>query len=95
VQLSTRLGQVRTSLDVTRSPLRTHFSRLRCCEGDELERGTTSLLLQSQQIQSLDRLLKQLVIGNHFLYSESIMVINANAICCTHFSSSSWEDTTF
>jgi hypothetical protein len=30
---------------------------------------------------------------NIFLYSQSVMVINAK--CCTHLSCSSWEDTTF
>jgi hypothetical protein len=35
------------------------------------------------------------MIGNHFLYSQSIMVIHANANYCTHLSCSSWEDTTF
>jgi hypothetical protein len=78
VQLSTYLGWVRTSLDASQSPLRTCFGHLRCREGGGLERATTSLLLRSPQIQSLDQLLNQLVIGNHFLYSQSIMVIN----CC-------------
>jgi hypothetical protein len=43
-----------------------------------------SILLWSPQIQSLDRLLDQLVIGNQILYSQSIMVINANANGFTH-----------
>jgi hypothetical protein len=50
VQLSTRLGQVRTSLDVSQSPLRTHLSLLRCHEGGRLESATTLLLLWSPQI---------------------------------------------
>jgi hypothetical protein len=54
-----------------------------------------SYYIRSPQIQSLKRLLNQLVIGNDFLYSQSIMVINANVNCCTHLSCTSWEDTTF
>jgi hypothetical protein len=77
VQLSTYLDRVKISLDVSHSPLRTR--PLRCHQGSGLGRATTSLLLQSPQIQSLNRLLDQLVIGNQFLYSQSIMVINANA----------------
>jgi hypothetical protein len=95
VQLSTHLDRVRTSLDVSRSPLRARLGRLRCHEGGRLGRATMSLLLQSPQIQSLGRLLNQLVIGNHFLYSQSIIVINANANCSTHLSCSSSEDTMF
>jgi hypothetical protein len=94
VQLSIRLGQVRTSLDTTWSPL-SCLDRLRCSESDRLGRATTSLLLQSSQIQSLDQLLNQSAIGNYFLYSQCIMVINANANRCTHLSCISWEDTTF
>jgi hypothetical protein len=76
------------------SSLRTR--RLRCHEGDiGLGRATTSLLLWSLQIHSLDRLLNQSVRGNHFLYSQSIMVIHAHTNCCIHFSCSSWEDTLF
>jgi hypothetical protein len=44
-----------------------------------------SLLLWSLQIKSVDRLLNKMVRGNHFLYSQSIMVIHANTNCCTHF----------
>jgi hypothetical protein len=88
MQLSTHLVWVRTSLDVS-------WSSLRCRKGGGLGRATTSLLLRSLQIQSLDRLLNQSVIGNHFLYSQSIMVIHANTNCCTHLSCSSWEDTKF
>jgi hypothetical protein len=95
MQLSTHLGRARTSLDARWSSLRTHFSHQRCCEGGGLGRATTLLLLRSPQIQSLDRLLNQPVIGNHFLYSQSIMVIHANANCSTHLSCSSWKDTTF
>jgi hypothetical protein len=58
-------------------------------------KATTSLLLRSLQIQCLDQLLNQSVIGNYFLYSQSIMVIDANANYCTHLSCNSWEDTTF
>jgi hypothetical protein len=54
-----------------------------------------SYYIRSPQIQSLKRLLNQLVIGNYFLYSQSIMVINANVNSCTHLSCTSWEDTTF
>jgi hypothetical protein len=92
VQLSTHLVWVRTSLDMKRNSLRTHLGRH---EGDGLGRATTSLLLRSLQIQSLDRLLNQLVRGNHFLYSQSIIVIHGNTNCCTHLPYSSWEDTTF
>jgi hypothetical protein len=88
MQLSTYLGQLRTSLHARRSTL-----SLRCCEGGGLGRDTTPLILRSPQIQSLGWLLNLSVIGNDFLYSQSIMVINAN--CCTHLSCSSWEDTTF
>jgi hypothetical protein len=88
MQLTTPLGWVRTSLDARWSPL-----SLSCREGGGLGRATTSLLLRSPLIQSLRRLLNQLVILNDFLYSQSIIVINAN--CCTHLSCSSWEDTTF
>jgi hypothetical protein len=95
VQLSTRLGRVRTSLDASHSPLRTRLGHLRCREGGRLGRATTSLLLRSPKIQSLRRLLNQSMIGNHFLYSQSIMVINVNANCCTHLSCSSWNNTTF
>jgi hypothetical protein len=93
VQLSTHLGRVRTSLDANQSPLRIH--PLRCRQGSGLGRATMSLLLRSPRIQSLDRLLDQLVIGNQFLYSQSVMVINANANGFTHLSCSQWEDTTF
>jgi hypothetical protein len=94
MQLSTRLVRVRTSLDARQSSLRIHH--LRCSEGSGgLGRATTSLLLWSLQIKSLDRLLNQSVRGNHFLYSQSIMVIHANTNYCTHLSCSSWEDTTF
>jgi hypothetical protein len=72
VQLSTYLDWVKISLDMSHSPLRCH-------QGGGLGRATTSLLLRSPRIQSLNRLLDQLVIGNQFLYSQSIMVINANA----------------
>jgi hypothetical protein len=95
VQLSTHLGRVRTSLDVRWSSLRTRLGRLRCYEGGGLGRATMLLLLRSPQIQILDRLLNKSVIGNHFLYSQCIMVINANDNCCTHLSCSSWEDTMF
>jgi hypothetical protein len=71
VQLSTCLVQVRTPLDMRRSLLRT---RLRCCEGGGLGRATTSLLLLSLQIQSLNQLLNQSVRGNHLLYSQSMQV---------------------
>jgi hypothetical protein len=53
-----------------------------------------SILLWSPQIQSLDRLLDQLVIGNQILYSQSIMVINANANDFTHLSYNQLDDTT-
>jgi hypothetical protein len=94
VQLSTHLVRVRTPLDMRRSLLRTSLdtrwsslgTRLRCHEGGGLGRATTSLLLRSLQIQSLDRLLNQSVRGNHFLYSQSIMVIHANTNYCTHLS---------
>jgi hypothetical protein len=55
----------------------------------------SSLLLQSPQILSLDQLLDQSAIGNQFLYSQSVMVINANANGFTHFPYNQWEDTTF
>jgi hypothetical protein len=87
--------RVRTSLDTRWSSLRTRLGRLSCHEGGGLGRATTSLLLRSLQIQSLDRLLNQSVRGNHFLYSRSIMVIHANINCCTYLSCSSWKDTTF
>jgi hypothetical protein len=93
MQLSTRLGRVRTYLDVSQSPLRTR--PLRCHLDGELVRVTTSLLLRSSQIQTLDRLLDQSVIGHQILYSQSVMVINANANGFTHLSCSQWEDTTF
>jgi hypothetical protein len=93
MQLSTCLGRVRTSLDVSRSPLRTH--PLRCRQGGRLERATTSLLLHSPQIQSLERLLDQSMIGNQILYSQSIMIINANANIFTNLSYIQWEDTMF
>jgi hypothetical protein len=80
---------------VSWSPLRTHLGHLRCREGGGLGRATTSLLRQSPHIRSVGRLLNQSMIGNHFLYSQSIMVINANANYCTHLSYNSWEDTTF
>jgi hypothetical protein len=94
VQLSTRLVRVRTPLDTRRSSLRTPLdmrwtlprTRLRCHEGSGLGRASTSLLFRSLQIQSLDRLLNLLVRGNHFLYSQSIIVIHANTNCCTHLS---------
>jgi hypothetical protein len=86
MQLSTCLDQVSTSLDVRWSSLRTCLGHLRWCECGGLGRGTTSLLLRSPQIQSLNRLLNQSVIGNHFLYSQSIMVIHANANYCTYLS---------
>jgi hypothetical protein len=95
VQLNTRLVWVRTSLDTRWSLLRTHLGRLRCHEGGGLGRATTSLLLRSLQIQSLNRLLNQSVRGNHFLYSHSIMVIHDNTHYCTHLSCNSWKDTTF
>jgi hypothetical protein len=95
MQLSTHLVWVRTSLDTRWSSLRTHLSRLRCRECGGLGRATMSLLLRSLQIQSLDRLLNQSVRGNHFLYSQSIMVIHANTNFGTHLSCGSWEDTTF
>jgi hypothetical protein len=93
MKLSTCLVRMRTSLDVRRSLLRTH--RLRCHEGCGGIRRATTSLLESLQIQCLDRLLNQLVRGNHFLFSQSIMVIHANTNCCTHLSCSSWEDTMF
>jgi hypothetical protein len=92
VQLSTHLGRVRTCLDVSQSLLRTH--PLRRHQSSGLGRATTSLLLRSQQIQSLDCLLDQSVIGNQILYSQSIMVINANANDFTHLSYNQWDDTT-
>jgi hypothetical protein len=103
VQLSTRLIQVSTPLDMRRSSLRTPLdtrrrslrTHLMCHECDRLGRATTSLLLQSLQIQNLDRLLNQSVRDNHFLYFQFIMVIHTNTNCCTHLSCSSWEDTTF
>jgi hypothetical protein len=85
-------GSGRTPLDTRHSSLRT---RLRCHEGGRLGKATTSLLLQSLQIQSLNGLLNQSVRGNHFIYSQSIMAILANTNCCTHLSCSSWEDTMF
>jgi hypothetical protein len=81
MQLSTHLVQVRTPLDMRQSSLRTC---LRSHEGGGLGRATTLLLLRSLQIQSLDLLLNQSMIGNHFLYSQSIMVIHANTNYCTH-----------
>jgi hypothetical protein len=69
MQLSTHLVQVRTSLDMRQSWLRTHLGRLRCRKYGGLGRATTSLLLRFLQTQSLDRLLNQLMRGNHFLYS--------------------------
>jgi hypothetical protein len=89
MQLSTRLGQVRTSLDTSQSPVRTRR------QGGGLGRATTSLLLWSLQIQSLDRLLDQSVIGKKILYCQSIMVINANTNGITHLSCSQLEDITF
>jgi hypothetical protein len=80
MQLSTTLVRVTAPLDRRRSSLRTS---LRCHEGGGLGRATTLLPLQSLQIQSLDRLLNQLVNGNHFLYSQSIMVIHTNTNYCT------------
>jgi hypothetical protein len=80
---------------MSQSPLRTHLGRLRCHQCGGLGRATTSLLIQSPQIQSLDRLLNQSVIGNQFLYSQSVMVINANANCFTHLTCSQWEDIMF
>jgi hypothetical protein len=59
------------------------------------KRVSTSLLIRSPQIQSLDRLLDQSVIGNQFLYSQSAMIINANANSFTNLYSSQWGDTTF
>jgi hypothetical protein len=35
------------------------------------------------------------MIGNQILYSQSVMVINANASGFTHLSCSQWEDTMF
>jgi hypothetical protein len=93
VQMSTRMGQVRTCLDVSQSPLRTH--PLRSHQGGELGRATTSLLLWSPQVQSVDRLLDQSMIGNQILYSQSVMVINANANNFTHLSCSQWANTKF
>jgi hypothetical protein len=69
-------------------PLRGH-------KGGGLGRATMSLLLRSPQIQSLDQLLDQTVIGKTVLYSQSIMVINANANNFTHLSCSQWDDTMF
>jgi hypothetical protein len=89
MQLSTCLGQVRTSLDVSQSLLRTRH------QGGRLGRATTSLLLRSLQTQSLNRLLDQSVIGKKILYSQSVTVINANANGFTHLSCSQLEDTTF
>jgi hypothetical protein len=83
MQLSTTLVQVTAPLDMRQSSLRTS---LRCREGDGLGRATTFLPLRSLQIQSLDQLLNQLVKGNHFLYSQSIVVIHTNTNCCTHLS---------
>jgi hypothetical protein len=82
VQLSTHMGRVRISLYVRWRSLSTLLGHLWCHEGNGLRRATTSLLLWSPQIQSLN--INQLVIGNHFLYSQSIMVIHANANYCTH-----------
>jgi hypothetical protein len=87
-----RWSSLRTPLDMRQSSLRT---LLRCREGSGLGRATTSLLFRSLQIQSLDRLLNQSLRGNHFLYSQFIMIIHANTNCCTHLSCSSWEDTMF
>jgi hypothetical protein len=70
-------------------------THLRCRESGGLGRATTSLLLRFLQIQNLDQLLNQSVRGNHFLYFQSIMVINANTNSCTYLSYSSWEDTKF
>jgi hypothetical protein len=75
MQLSTTLVQVMAPLDMRRSSLRTSQ---RCHKGGELGRANTLLPLRSLQIQSLDRLLNQLVKGNNFLYSQSIMVIHTN-----------------
>jgi hypothetical protein len=47
------------------------------------------------QIQCLDRLLDQSVLGNQILYSQSVMVINTNANDFTHLYCSQLEDTTF
>jgi hypothetical protein len=69
MQLSTHLVQVRTSLDMRQSWLRTRLGCLRCREYGGLGRATTSLLLRFLQTQSLDRLLNQSMRGNHFLYS--------------------------
>jgi hypothetical protein len=90
--LDTRWSSLRTPLDTRWSLLRT---RLRCREASGLGKATTSLLLWSLQIQSLDRLLNHSMRGNHFLYSHSIMIIHANTNRCTHLSCSSWEDTMF
>jgi hypothetical protein len=90
--LDRRWSSLRTPLDMSRSSLRTC---LRCREGGGLGRTTTSLLLRSLQIQSLDQLSNQSVRVNHYLCSQSIMVVHANTNCCTHLSCSSWEDTTF
>jgi hypothetical protein len=95
VQLSTHLVRVSTSLDTTQSSLMARLTHLRCCKSGRLGRSITSLLLRSLQIQTLDRLLNQSVRGNHFLYSQSIMVIHANTNYCTHLSCSSWEDAMF
>jgi hypothetical protein len=84
-----------TSLDMRRSLLRTCLTRLRCHKSGRLGRASTSLLLRSLQIQNLDQLLNQSVRGNHFLYSQSVMVIHVNTNCCTHLSCRSWEDTMF
>jgi hypothetical protein len=94
VHLSTHLVWVRTPLDMRRSSLRAPLgtrrsllrTHLRCREGDGLGRTTTLLLLRSLQIQSLDQLLNKSVRGNHFIYSQSIMVIHANTNCYTHLS---------
>jgi hypothetical protein len=81
--LDRRRSSLRTHLDMRRSSLRT---LLRYREGGGLGRATTLLLLRSLQIKSLDRLLNHSVRGDHFLYSQSIMVIHANTNCCTHLS---------
>jgi hypothetical protein len=83
MQLSTTLVQVMAPLDMRQSSLRTS---LRCREGGRLGRDTTFLPIRSLQFQSLDRLLNQLVKGNHFLYSQSIMIIHTNTNRCTHLS---------
>jgi hypothetical protein len=93
VQLSTTLVRVTAPLDMRWSSLRTS---LRYHEGGGLGRATMLLPLRSLQIQSLNRLLNQLVKGNYFLYSQSIIVIhtNTNLVRMHYPSEVTWSDGT-